>query len=197
MEKFILNKNLFFVEEKNGYVVIEQKSASLDTWVYRNGKVFQHGSGASMNDDCIIATINFKIPGIPYALVPDYEADKINKAWEYYNRNEDFGVVDSMHYVSGYLEAKKTFKYDDGFLIKLWGLAKMGYSYEKAMKELTKPKLIKSIEFETKVTSEQLIGMCGDNEIWDGVEEFIYETIPYDVDHKAGKLIIKKISYVE
>lgn len=42
--------------------------------------------------------------------------------------------------------------------------------------------------------SEELIGMCGDNEIWDGVEEFIYE---YDVNHKAGKLIIKKISYVE
>ena len=195
MEKFILNKNLFFVEEKNGYVVIEQKSASLDTWVYRDGKVFKHGKGASMNDDCIIATINFKLDDdIPYALTSDYEAgNNINKAWEYYNRNEDFGVVDSMHYVNGYLEAKKTFKYDDAFLIKLWGLAKMGYSYERAMKELSKPKLIKSIEFETKVISEELIGMCGDNEIWDGIEEFVCE---YDKYHSAGYLLIKNIEYL-
>ena len=162
MEKFILNKNLFFVEEKNGYVVIEQKSASLDTWVYRDGKVFKHGKGASMNDDCIIATINFKLDDdIPYALTSDYEAGKT--------------------------------LYDEGFLIKLWGLAKMGYSYERAMKELSKPKLIKSIEFETKVISEELIGMCGDNEIWDGIEEFV---CGYDKHHSAGYLLIKNIKYL-
>jgi len=216
--KAILNKNLFFIEQKQGWVVVSDETINKDDYFIQINKPQFGILKATVNfgydpEDIakkVIATINFKFDdNIPYVDINTTSEfkDDVDHFIECYtkrkNKSNDF--LDFRSYELGFIDALQTkikYKYTQEDFKKVIKVAfakgnnqtaTLDNDIDKIIYNVTKElNQIQEIEFDVDIIDEYLVGKCGDNEIWD--YKYKLKTI-FDPNHKAGKLIIKNIKY--
>jgi hypothetical protein len=196
-----------------GHVVLGDEIIKEGNWYAFQNRIYQLKPGDTLGPNCfkLIATIGFKLDGVPYAELPDNDDEIIKKGIKHWQKIIPRGIKSKQteetweFAISNIVDdvwkkAREKYKYTERDVIELINFLSWRSDFpniylkphkeflEEFLESRNKRKEIQEVEFETMIM----------NMGYNKPEDYPYQEceilkITPDPEHKAGKLTIKSI----